>query len=460
MQAHFGGLFTLWFLQFVPFNMRKIAFIFLFIFSSSSFAGWPAYGWTHYGSGCADWAAGGNIQVYKDTGTQCLAFDDVDGTESPCSGNDTWSNADGACVSGGLAAGEEKVMEHDRGEFDNDQYGYAPPPKIADSDGNVWEYDGVSNCYGDDCFANYTSTGEQVDYTDPSSWPNDVTGAPNSGDPTNDNYLPPDAFRNPVDPNTDPLDPSTPSVDPSTVAKEVQNKSSTTNNPDGSQTTNTKKTELTGSGTQQTTETTTTTNPDGSSVTSTKITTGHPDGSSTSSTSTTTDDGQGGVSTSITGTTTDDGKEEAEDSGSASGGNGCDAPPQCKGDAIACATLIQQWRTRCGLIEEISDTFASDLQTNADTSVGTVLDGLTSSIQTELDNSDSGIGISTGLKNKLNQIFPTVSSCSDITIAFPKQTMTLTCSRTQPLRNILFWVVNILTLFAVWSIATKSSEPK
>lgn len=33
----------------------------------------------------------------------------------------------------------------------------------------------------------------------------------------------------------------------------------------------------------------------------------------------------------------------------ASGGTGCDSPPSCSGDAIQCAILEQQWRTRCDL---------------------------------------------------------------------------------------------------------------
>lgn len=40
-------------------------------------------------------------------------------------------------------------------------------------------------------------------------------------------------------------------------------------------------------------------------------------------------------------------ESEEEEAGSASGGVGCDAPPVCTGDAIACATLYQAWRNRC-----------------------------------------------------------------------------------------------------------------
>lgn len=43
------------------------------------------------------------------------------------------------------------------------------------------------------------------------------------------------------------------------------------------------------------------------------------------------------------------GDEEGEgEEGSASGGAGCDAPPTCSGDPIACAVLDQSWRNRCG----------------------------------------------------------------------------------------------------------------
>jgi hypothetical protein len=43
----------------------------------------------------------------------------------------------------------------------------------------------------------------------------------------------------------------------------------------------------------------------------------------------------------------DDGEEEEEGEGEASGGEGCDAPPSCSGDAVLCAVLHQEWLTRC-----------------------------------------------------------------------------------------------------------------
>lgn len=41
------------------------------------------------------------------------------------------------------------------------------------------------------------------------------------------------------------------------------------------------------------------------------------------------------------------GTGEEGNGGSASGGASCEAPPECSGDAIQCAQLLQQWRTRC-----------------------------------------------------------------------------------------------------------------
>jgi hypothetical protein len=44
----------------------------------------------------------------------------------------------------------------------------------------------------------------------------------------------------------------------------------------------------------------------------------------------------------------DDGEGDESDN-NAAGGATCEAPPTCKGDGIACATLLQQWRTRCAI---------------------------------------------------------------------------------------------------------------
>lgn len=53
----------------------------------------------------------------------------------------------------------------------------------------------------------------------------------------------------------------------------------------------------------------------------------------------------------------DDGNGNESDN-SASGGGTCAAPPACAGDGIACATLYQQWQTRCA-IERLSEELAS-----------------------------------------------------------------------------------------------------
>lgn len=42
-----------------------------------------------------------------------------------------------------------------------------------------------------------------------------------------------------------------------------------------------------------------------------------------------------------------DGDDEAEGEGSASGGEGCEAPPSCSGDPVMCAVLQQEWLARC-----------------------------------------------------------------------------------------------------------------
>lgn len=107
-----------------------------------------------------------------------------------------------------------------------------------------------------------------------------------------------------------------------------------------------------------TTETTVQNNPDGSTTTTT--TTGSNIAGSGSSTTTTTvnPDGSSSQTTIINGTQVDqdgDGIPDGVGGGSASGGASCDAPPVCTGDEIGCATLVQQWQTRCAVAELVGD---------------------------------------------------------------------------------------------------------
>ena len=106
-----------------------------------------------------------------------------------------------------------------------------------------------------------------------------------------------------------------------------------------------------------TTETTTTTNNNITTITDHVTSTNNVTGVTTTTTTTTTTDNETGETTTTVTGTSDDGNGEDEDGDSASGGRTCDVAPSCSGDAIECATLYQQWETRCAiqsLEEELS----------------------------------------------------------------------------------------------------------
>lgn len=109
------------------------------------------------------------------------------------------------------------------------------------------------------------------------------------------------------------------------------------------------------------TQTKTTTNPDGSTsqtTTNTTTTVNNSNVTTTTTTTTTTTPAGGGTPTTSTKT---DSTTESKDSycqrnpndqackstSSLSGGTDCVTPPTCNGDAIQCAMVDQQWRTRC-----------------------------------------------------------------------------------------------------------------
>lgn len=136
--------------------------------------------------------------------------------------------------------------------------------------------------------------------------------------------------------------PNTPS--PKMTDKEVEQDITEKTNPDGS---------------KDTTTTTTTTNTSCSGVNSCSTTTS----TSTTNQHTNPDGSAGGQSTTCTGSACKDAdgqtqeereEEEAAKSG-VTGGQTCEAPPVCKGDAVQCAILKQQYEARCDY--EVSQDF-------------------------------------------------------------------------------------------------------
>lgn len=129
---------------------------------------------------------------------------------------------------------------------------------------------------------------------------------------------------------------------------------------------------------QPTTAENTTQNADGTSTTTS--TTTNTDGSV--SKTTTQRDAQGNVTSTVTNnyTTTTDFCAQNPDlticgESSASTTESCDTPPACTGDAVQCAILTEQWRTRCANVLEETDANVQEGQTAIDAN-GSTLDQL------------------------------------------------------------------------------------
>lgn len=131
-----------------------------------------------------------------------------------------------------------------------------------------------------------------------------------------------------------------------------------------------------------TAKTQTTSNPDGSTTqTSTSSSVTFNDNSVTTNTTTTTTTTPAGGGTPTTQTKTDSATQSKDSycqanpndgnckdvKGQVSGGDTCDAPPTCAGDAIQCAMVQQQFKTRCELQKtDDSSTFGSQLANGQD----------------------------------------------------------------------------------------------
>lgn len=133
---------------------------------------------------------------------------------------------------------------------------------------------------------------------------------------------------------------------------------------------------------------TTTTNPDGSKTevgTTTTTTVNNNNVTTTTVTTTTTTPAGGGTPTTQTKT---DANTESKDSfcsknpndpvckqslGMASGGDDCNAPPSCSGDAVQCMMVQQQWRSRCDMQKtDDATTYGVQLTTGQDPQASTL----------------------------------------------------------------------------------------
>jgi len=211
------------------------------------------------------------------------------------------------------------------------------------------------------------------------------------------------------------------------------------------------------------TEVSTSTNSDTGTVTETTTTTTTDLGGASSSTSTTTETLLGGSavvtqtsSAAQTGTESDDLPDST-----IVGGNTCGNPPVCSGDVLLCGLIQQTYKTRCNIVQEITD--------GDDGGLAALQDGVTADLDSFGEGIISSFGETDALSDfnaapsdlvaEFNNLFP-VSACQDFTFSWKSSAFTLTCEKTALLRLIMAWAAGIYTLFALYTIAFQRTPDK
>jgi len=159
---------------------------------------------------------------------------------------------------------------------------------------------------------------------------------------------------------------------------------------------------------------------------------------------------------------TPNGESEEEPEDNVDGGAECDVSPSCTGNAVDCAMLYQLWKTRCdsddgATTEEVADDYGAGLLAGMSASAETAGDNLVTSFTDAMGTGESGIQGDGALGASVNSIIPAIGSCSDYSFVWLGNTVSITCASTQPLRDVLYWLVSAITVLALFYIATKST---
>lgn len=158
-----------------------------------------------------------------------------------------------------------------------------------------------------------------------------------------------------------------------------------------------------------------------------------------------------------------------QDNSELAGGKSCNVTPFCKGDAIQCAIHYQLWKTRC---EEQKQQEQQDLLTDVDSSFNPGVIDYSDTFSTAVDDAISGItgddldgqGVSSlaqTVQDSIIGIFPTAQACTDIVISFfGKANLVISCIRLQQMRDLLGWLLYVLTAYYLFKLALTPIESK
>lgn len=134
----------------------------------------------------------------------------------------------------------------------------------------------------------------------------------------------------------------------------------------------------------------------------------------------------------------------------------CAQSPSCSGDAIECAQLVELWRLRCkggGDSEQVDESLATEII--SDVNAGGV-DGLID-VAAEIESSLSdpaGITLSSGLTSGFTNLFPTLA-CTDLAFEFKGSSFVIPCSKTADFRELLRYVLYVMTAIYLYHLARK-----
>ena len=156
-----------------------------------------------------------------------------------------------------------------------------------------------------------------------------------------------------------------------------------------------------------------------------------------------------------------------QDNSELSGGKGCNVAPYCKGDAIQCAIHYQLWKTRCEEQRE-QDSLLTDVDSNYNPGVidfsdsfGAAVDGAISGITGEDEDGQGVELLAQTLETSVIDIFPDTTNCTDVVLSFfGKGNLIISCTRLQTMRDILGWLLYVLTAYYLFNLALTPIESK
>ena len=147
---------------------------------------------------------------------------------------------------------------------------------------------------------------------------------------------------------------------------------------------------------------------------------------------------------------TEPGTDDPTDEPSNVGEEPLDPATEGAGD---CDPTASDYAQCIGNLVKVREGYIDELRTGFDSDATGYLDSLEIMATDSIGDGNSGITGTTAIGTSITSSF-SVGGCSDITLSYHGETLTISCSKMQIFRDILFWVVGLMTTIAVFAIAT------